>query len=119
MQQHGQSNDSTEDDPDVSPTASEDGSDDNNDNDYYHDDSDKDDYIAEQGNLSYSNSSLINTPAVLKLGTLLNGPQWQLRDPGVRRAARVDYRLRKPKKSKKPGPARERRHVSNVSNVCQ
>lgn len=115
MQQYGQSDNSTEDDPVLSSTDSEDGDDDTHDNDYDQDSDQDSDYIPEKDTPSYSTSFFTTNPAEPTLQTLLNGPQWQLANPWARRAARVDYRLKKPGKPKTTGTARKQKRKSNVS----
>ena len=122
MQRRGQLNHRTQDDPVDSSTASEDGSDNDadDDDDDYHDDDDQDDeYVLKTDKAAYSDCTLAETRTILQLGTLLNGPQWQLHDPRARRAARVDYRLDKSKKPTKSTAAKKRVGRSTVSSACQ
>ena len=96
---HTQSDDSAEDEP-VSSTTNEPGSDDDN---YDR----EDDLTEDQGHLPYSHDST-GTGVDLKLATLLNGPQWQKPNPYTRRAARVDYSLKKkPSQSAQKRPPRK------------
>lgn len=96
---HTQSDDGTEDEP-VSSTTNEPGSDDDN---YDR----EDDLTEDQGRLPYSHDPT-GTGVDLKLATLLNGPQWQKPNPYTRRAARVDYSLKKkPSQSAQKRPPRK------------
>lgn len=116
MQQCGQSDNSAEDDSVVSSTDSEDGDDDTYNNNY-DDNSDQDsDYIPEKDTPSYSSSAFTTNPAEQTPHTLLNGPQWQLANPEARRAAKVDYRLKKPGKPKTTSTAKKQERKSNVSS---
>ncbi|KAF5853685.1 hypothetical protein GGP41_006486 [Bipolaris sorokiniana] len=113
MQQCGQSDNSAEDDSVVSSTDSEDGDDDTYNNNY-DDNSDQDsDYIPEKDTPSYSSSAFTTNPAEQTPHTLLNGPQWQLANPEARRAAKVDYRLKKPGKPKTTSTAKKQERKSN------
>ncbi|USP76388.1 uncharacterized protein yc1106_03662 [Curvularia clavata] len=116
MRWSSQSYDGAEDDPDAVSTASEDASDDDaNDSHHENDDDKDDDYVPEADSLAYSDFTTSDTRSVLQLSTLLNGPQWQLSKPGGRRAARVDYRLKRPETpkervvAKKPTAAKKTR----------
>ena len=120
----GQSCDGAEDDPDSASTASEDASDDDVD-DSYHDDNEKnDEYVPEADSLAYSDCTVSGARTVLQLSTLLNGSQWQLSNPRGRRAARVDYRLKRletPEKTvaaKKPTAAKKCRPPPKVGSLC-
>lgn len=128
MQQDDQSYDGAKDDWDDASTASEDASDDDADDadDSYHGDSDRDDqYVPEAEKLPYSDCTASETRTVLQLSTLLNGPQWQLSNPGGRRAARVDYRLngfetpKEPVVAAKPIAAKKPRPKSKVRRPCK
>ncbi|KAH6882913.1 hypothetical protein BKA58DRAFT_447577 [Alternaria rosae] len=95
-----QSDDGAEDEP-VSSTTNEPGSDDDN---YNREDS----LTEDQGQLSHSHDST-GTGVDLKLATLLNGPQWQKPNPYTRRAARVDYSLKK-----KPSQSAQKRPPQKI-----
>ncbi|EUC45370.1 hypothetical protein COCMIDRAFT_58088, partial [Bipolaris oryzae ATCC 44560] len=115
MQQYGQSDNSAEDDPVLSSTDSEDGDDDTYDNDHDDNSNQDSDYIPEKDSPSYTSSAFTTNSVDPTLQTLLNGPQWQLANPWARRAARVDYRLKKPRKLITTGTAKKQKRKFSES----
>jgi hypothetical protein len=60
------------------------------------DDYNGEDDLAEGRNSSTYSNDFSGAHVDPQLATLLNGPQWQKSNPHTRRAARVDYRYKKP-----------------------